>query len=296
MISRVFRSLVFLSFAFSLGMSAQAAVPITAADQVVVNGTRWAQVDLFANLSWDAINAVCPGGVCIDGGILNGYDMTDYIWASTSDMNMLFNYYIGSSQLGPGPDRYDEYNALWGPAFFADGWRRLYGTVDDPNLQGRTADLSRPGQGSAATMSVAFTGGNPANYLDSAQTNNGSASDFTNPLMGGWFYRNPETPVDTDLDGVEDALDNCPSDPNADQLNTDGANDGGDACDEDNDNDDWFDVDDNCPVIPNPNQSDLEGDGIGDLCDNCVIFANPDQNDTDGNEVGDVCGSLPKGC
>jgi MYXO-CTERM domain-containing protein len=45
---------------------------------------------------------------------------------------------------------------------------------------------------------------------------------------------------DSDHDGIDDALDNCPFTPNADQLDTD-------------------------------------GDGVGDVCDNCAGIANKDQ-------------------
>jgi len=63
------------------------------------------------------------------------------------------------------------------------------------------------------------------------------------------------------------------------------------ACDEDN-----------CPLIYNPDQSDIDGDGFGDLCDddmdddgisnatdNCPYDYNPDQLDRDGDNIGDVC-------
>jgi N-acetylneuraminic acid mutarotase len=54
-------------------------------------------------------------------------------------------------------------------------------------------------------------------------------------------------PVDTDLDTVPDATDNCPSDANADQIDSDG--DGlGDACDADDDNDGILDGDDDSPA------------------------------------------------
>jgi len=87
--------------------------------------------------------------------------------------------------------------------------------------------------------------------------------DLTDDLMVdmGWHMN------DSDGDGVYDSADNCPSIPNPDQLNTDGANDGGDACDDDDDNDGWEDFYDNCPVNANPDQSDVDGDGIGDVCD-----------------------------
>jgi hypothetical protein len=52
--------------------------------------------------------------------------------------------------------------------------------------------------------------------------------------------------ADTDGDGVPDASDNCPSVANPGQLNTDGAADGGDACDPDDDNDSVADGSDAC--------------------------------------------------
>ena len=70
---------------------------------------------------------------------------------------------------------------------------------------------------------------------------------------------------DADGDGVADGIDNCPNDPNANQLDTD--NDGqGDACDSDDDNDGVLDPDDAFPLDPNEWQ-DSDNDGIGDNAD-----------------------------
>src|SRR5271154_5753214 len=43
---------------------------------------------------------------------------------------------------------------------------------------------------------------------------------------------------------------------------------------DDSDGDGIDDSLDNCPYVPNPNQADADGDGVGDVCDNCVATAN----------------------
>src|ERR1039458_1557639 len=54
---------------------------------------------------------------------------------------------------------------------------------------------------------------------------------------------------------------------------------------DDSDHDGIDDDLDNCPYVPNPDQADVDGDGVGDLCDNCAAIGNPDQK---ANSCGDV--------
>src|SRR5690606_31932280 len=72
--------------------------------------------------------------------------------------------------------------------------------------------------------------------------------------------------TDIDGDGITNADDNCPANPNPDQSDIDG--DGtGDECDSDKDGDKVLNQVDNCPDMVNPDQADIDGDGLGDICD-----------------------------
>lgn len=96
--------------------------------------------------------------------------------------------------------------------------------------------------------------------------------------------------ADLDLDGVDDAVDNCPTVFNPDQADTD--QDGiGDMCDPDADPDmDGLPNNiDNCPFVANASQTDLDADGAGDACDNCPNIPNVDQADANNNGIGDAC-------
>ncbi len=67
------------------------------------------------------------------------------------------------------------------------------------------------------------------------------------------------------------------------------------TCFIDTDGDTIADQFDNCPSQPNPNQLDTDADSLGDACDNCPNICNIQQIDSDEDGAGDVCDASP-GC
>jgi len=155
-------------------------------DTITVDGKKWAQVDLFTSLSWVDINAVCPGR--IRNGLLNGYDMTGWTWASVDDVNALFNYYIGSPQLGTGPDLYSQLNSQWAPAFFGAGFRITdYEDVTNDAVWGWTRSLSLM-TGEAHIVYLRDYKGADSLH-DTALTNISLGTSWALPRVGGFFWK-----------------------------------------------------------------------------------------------------------
>jgi hypothetical protein len=102
--------------------------------------------------------------------------------------------------------------------------------------------------------------------------------------------------ADSDSDGFGDPdhpentcpTDNCPYVSNPDQHDIDG--DGlGNVCDPDIDGDSFLNAGDNCPSESNPSQQNSDLDSLGDACDNCPYIANNDQRDENADGIGDWC-------
>jgi hypothetical protein len=179
-------------------------VPIMGNNMITVEGRVWAQPDLFAYLSWNDINAVCPDGVCVDGGMLNGHDMTGWTWAGVDEVNSLFNFYIGRGAMGPGPGSYQELDSEWAPEFFSSGWRD-YGPHSVYHSSAgwlRTVRLSGDGVSPApcyASLDDCLQGdcgvgaGWEPNPDDRVANYPSQPGDFNwrYEFWGGWFFRSP---------------------------------------------------------------------------------------------------------
>ena len=164
---------------------------------------------------------------------------------------------------------------------------------------GQTGDAAN---GNSGVVSIA-SGGDFVGFSSLAANLGGNGSTlhvFRRDISAG-------PPPDADLDGAQDALDNCPATSNPSQSDADGDQQG-DACDADDDNDGVADLADNCRLTSNPTQADGDGDGQGDACegdpdgdgfpdgrDNCPNDFNPDQGDFDGDGLGNSCDPFTPG-
>jgi hypothetical protein len=181
---QILRRLAVLMLA--LGCGTAYAYPIDTADLVSVEGREWAQPDLFLGLPWADINVVCPGGVC-GNGTISGYDMAGWRWATVDDMNQLFNFYIGSDVLGPGPDRYYGANGDFtaSNAFWADGWRTTAVFFGGLTI-GSVADIAdlNPLAGAVAFIPPGYSG-----ITGDRMFTQGLPALFSPNETGAWFYR-----------------------------------------------------------------------------------------------------------
>ncbi len=111
-------------------------------------------------------------------------------------------------------------------------------------------------------------------------------------VNGSTVYSGQTSASDADGDGVEDAMDDCPSVFNPVRPLDDGAQadfdaDGeGDACD-------VCPMDADTTMCSSPDPNDSDGDGVANLLDNCPTVPNAGQEDGDGDMKGDACDPCP---
>ncbi|MFP8874064.1 MAG: thrombospondin type 3 repeat-containing protein [Myxococcota bacterium] len=119
----------------------------------------------------------------------------------------------------------------------------------------------------------------PSSFIYSTEAGNSSpavdTAGFEDPRSGhpaSYLFTNLGNSIlDTDGDGVEDGVDNCPNIANADQANFDGDA-AGDACDSDDDNDGLDDVVETGTSVfidanntgTDPRDADSDDDGVSD--------------------------------
>jgi hypothetical protein len=223
-------------------------------------------------------------GAATGGSCCVGFTLTPGVWqhlAITRDTNRMSRVYLDGalvgSAAGAGPIAYDGTQFLR-LARWGGGGRNWNGQLDEVEIYDRAL--------SEAEIQAIVNAGSAGKCKVS----------------------------DTDGDGVPDDEDNCPTIPNASQVDTD-ADGSGNACDacpadpfNDGDGDGICGNVDICPNVVNPGQEDSDGDGVGNACneaddpdgddfataqDNCPSVFNPNQADGDGDSFGDVCDVCP---
>lgn len=165
--------------------------------------------------------------------------------------------------------------------------------VDNCPAVANSAQTDTDGDGMGNVCDGDDDGDGVSDAEDAFSLDSSESSDFDLDGVGD----NADT--DDDNDGTDDSEDAFPFD-DTEQLDTD--EDGlGNNADEDDDGDDVLDTDDIFPLDPsewldndldgigNNSDSDDDNDGVEDTVDNCPLTANADQSDADGDGVGDVC-------
>jgi hypothetical protein len=165
---------------------------------IAVDGREWLQPIDFLHHSWNEVSTVCNAitGTCT--GSLAGNDLTGWTWASVDDVNSLFNHYIGSAELGPGPDNTGGPNGMtpgdnWLTEMMADGFIPTYTIPEQGYVFITTFFRTTNADG------VPYAGGMQYGCYDicpfqSANTDGTWPSDYSD-YGTTWFTRDPASGV-----------------------------------------------------------------------------------------------------
>ena len=162
----------------------------TITNTVTHGGMEWAQVNLFSGLSRDQIDSVCSGGPCVEGGVLNGLDMTGWRWATREEVGDLFALFT------PHPGGIDEYSQYFGSPISQGGFYEtalLYlSAIDSPIVAGEAVCGYASGSGSAGIANYNFVYREGWHIVSTTGGCPGFGFTFSvGDGPGGWFYRTP---------------------------------------------------------------------------------------------------------
>jgi hypothetical protein len=155
------------------------------------DGRIWAQVDLFLDLSWNDINAACPGGICSSGSELNGMMLDGWLWASNQQVQTLLNAYTNENS--PVGELYlDSTSSTWAPEMLLDFRPTYVEPFEFRVLNGWTSTSLSSGTGGVG--SVVDSGAHGPVPDHAGTTGSGNRDDA--PLSwGGYFVHSVPLPA-----------------------------------------------------------------------------------------------------
>jgi len=163
---------------------------------VTVGGTEWLQPLDFVSYSWNDISTVCNSTTGVCSGSLGGSDLTGWTWASVDDMNALFNYYIGTLVMGPGPSLNSAILTAatdWLDSMLADGFLTTYEDLVNSNETSISGKLrtSYPSNSTSSYVGrmVVFRPNASYQYATWADTTYTHIKAYPFSHYGAWLYR-----------------------------------------------------------------------------------------------------------
>lgn len=152
---------------------------------VTVNDTEWLQPTDFLGVGWHTLAAVCDPGSGACSGLINGDDVTGWIWASRDEIYPLFNVFLppGARLHGPGYS-----GSGHDPVAVANFEAAGFQFAANPDLQGfkvfEVFGFTRESLGNGSA--IAAVAGR-SNVVDPFLSRVSTADDYR--YAGAWLYR-----------------------------------------------------------------------------------------------------------